>query len=127
MHKSFHFLFSLAGAIFFFIFSVVSTPKHSFALSSATQQLSSNLFVNIAKKLNPAVVNVSTKSKIEKTHRNFRPPGGGRPGPGQGRSPDSFRDFYDKFFGEQRPNQKPKSGMGSGFVIDKEGLSLIHI
>ena len=71
MHKSFHLLFSLAGAIFLFIFSVVSTPKHSFALSSATQQLSSNLFVNIAKKLNPAVVNVSTKSKIEKTHRNF--------------------------------------------------------
>ena len=125
MHKSFHFLFGLAGAISLFIFSVVSTPKHSFALSSATQQLSSNLFVNIAKKLNPAVVNVSTKSKIEKTHRNFRPPGGGRPGPGQGRSPDSFRDFYDKFFGE-RPNQKPKRGMGSGFVIDKEGHILTN-
>ena len=125
MHKSFHLLFSLAGAIFLFIFSVVATPKYSFALSSTTQQLSSNLFVNIAKKLNPAVVNVSTKSKIEKTHRNFRPPGGGRPGPGQGRSPDSFRDFYDKFFGE-RPNQKPKRGMGSGFVIDKEGHILTN-
>ena len=125
MHKSFHLLFSLAGAIFLFIFSVVSTPKYSFALSSTAQPLSSNLFVNIAKKLNPAVVNVSTKSKIEKTHRNFRPPGGGRPGPGQGRSPDSFRDFYDKFFGE-RPNQKPKRGMGSGFVIDKEGHILTN-
>jgi len=127
MHKSFHLLFSLAGAIFLFIFSVVSTPKYSFALSSTTQQLSSNLFVDIAKKLNPAVVNVSTKSKIEKTHRNFRPPGGGRPGPGQGRSPDSFRDFYDKFFGERRDqNQKPKRGMGSGFVIDKEGHILTN-
>ena len=126
MHKSFHLLFSLAGAIFLFIFSVVSTPKYSFALSSTAQPLSSNLFVNIAKKLNPAVVNVSTKSKIEKTHRNFRPPRGGRPGPGQGRSPDSFRDFYDKFFGEQRPNQKPKRGMGSGFVIDKEGHILTN-
>ena len=81
--------------------------------------------MNIAKKLDPAVVNVSTKSKIEKTHRNFRPPGGGRPGPGQRRSPDSFRDFYDKFFGE-RPNQKPKRGMGSGFVIDKEGHILTN-
>jgi len=83
--------------------------------------------VNIAKKLDPAVVNVSTKSKIEKTHRNFRPPGGGRPGPGQRRSPDSFRDFYDKFFGERpNPNQKPKRGMGSGFVIDKEGHILTN-
>ena len=125
MHKSSHLIFRSAGAIFLFIFSVVSTPKYSFALSSTAQPLSSNLFVNIAKKLNPAVVNVSTKSKIEKTHRNFRPPGGGRPGPGQRRSPDSFRDFYDKFFGE-RPNQKPKRGMGSGFVIDKEGHILTN-
>ena len=125
MHKSFQFLFSLTGAIFLFIFSVASTPKYSFALSSTAQPLSSNLFVNIAKKLNPAVVNVSTKTKIEKTQRNFRPPGGSRPGPGQRRSPDSFRDFYDKFFGE-RPNQKPKRGMGSGFVIDKEGHILTN-
>ena len=125
MHKSFHLFFRLAGVIFLFIFSIISTPKYSFALSSTAQPLSSNLFVNIAKKLDPAVVNVSTKSKIEKTHRNFRPPGGGRPGPGQRRSPDSFRDFYDKFFGE-RPNQKPKRGMGSGFVIDKEGHILTN-
>ena len=125
MHKSFHLFFRSTGAIFLFIFSVIATPENSFALSSTAQPLSSNLFVNIAKKLNPAVVNVSTKSKIEKTHRNFRPPRGGRPGPGQSRSPDSFRDFYDKFFGE-RPNQKPKRGMGSGFVIDKEGHILTN-
>ena len=37
----------------------------------------------------------------------------------------NFRDFYDKFFGE-RPNQKPKGGMGSGFVIDKEGHILTN-
>ena len=125
MHKSFHLFFRSAGTIFLFIFSIISIPKYSFALSSIAQPLSSNLFVNIAKKLDPAVVNVSTKSKIEKTHRNFRPPRGGRPGPGQRRSPDSFRDFYDKFFGE-RPNQKPKRGMGSGFVIDKEGHILTN-
>ena len=114
MHKSFQFLFSLTSAIFLFIFSVVSTPKYSFALSSAAQPLSSNLFVNIAKKLNPAVVNVSTKAKVETTRRNFRPPGGSRPGPGQRRSPDSFRDFYDKFFGEQRPNQNLKAVWDQG-------------
>jgi serine protease Do len=127
MHKFFHLFFRSTGIIFLFIFSIISTPKYSFALSSTAQPLSSNLFVNIAKKLDPAVVNVSTKSKIEKTHRNFRPPGGGRPGPGQRRSPDSFRDFYDKFFGERpNPNQKPKRGMGSGFVIDKEGHILTN-
>ncbi|MZG52893.1 MAG: DegQ family serine endoprotease [Nitrospinae bacterium] len=125
MHKPFHLLFRSTSAIFIFLFFVFSTANYSFALSSATQQLSSNLFVDIAKKLNPAVVNVSTKSKTEKAHRNFRSPGSPRPGPGQRRSPDPFRDFYDKFFGE-RPNQKPKRGMGSGFVIDKEGHILTN-
>ena len=68
------------------------------------------------------MVNVSTKAKAETAHKNFRVP---RPGPGQNKSPDPFRDFYDRFFGE-RPNQRPKRGMGSGFVIDKEGHILTN-
>ncbi|MFT4578717.1 MAG: serine protease Do [Nitrospinales bacterium] len=113
------------GAVSLFTLAMISVPGSSFALSSATQQLSSNLFVEIAKKQNPAVVNVSVKSKTEKVHNNVRPPNRGpRPGPGK-KGPDPFRDFYDKFFGE-RPNQKPKGGMGSGFVIDKEGHILTN-
>ncbi|MBT5471991.1 MAG: DegQ family serine endoprotease [Nitrospina sp.] len=132
MHKSFLLFFRSSCAALLLTFSLVAAPDFSYALSSAPQQLSSNLFVEIAKKLNPAVVNVSTKSKTEKAHNNFRSPrnsprNGPKPGPGQGRSPDPFRDFYDKFFGgEQRPNQKPKRGMGSGFVIDKEGHILTN-
>ena len=129
MHKPFGLLFHSISAIFIFLFIMFSANNNSFALSSATQQMSSNLFVDIAKKLNPAVVNVSTKAKTEKAHRNFRFPGSPspRPGPGQRRSPDPFRDFYDKFFGQQ-PNQKPKKGkgMGSGFIIDKEGHILTN-
>lgn len=113
------------GAVSLFTLAMVSVPDSSFALSSATQQFSSNLFVEIAKKQNPAVVNVSVKSKTEKVHNNRPPSRGPRPGPGQGGSPDPFRDFYDKFFGE-RPNQKPKGGMGSGFIIDKEGHILTN-
>lgn len=114
------------SAVFLFILTMISASGSSFALSSTTQKFSSNLFVEIAKKQNPAVVNVSTKSKTEKVHNNVRPPSRSpRPGPGQRRSPDPFRDFYDKFFGE-RPNQKPKGGMGSGFVIDKEGHILTN-
>jgi serine protease Do len=126
MHKISSLFLRSVGAILLFTLIMISVPSSSFALSSATQQFSSNLFVEIAKKQNPAVVNVSVKSKTEKIHNNVRPPSRGpRPGPGQGRSPDPFRDFYDKFFG-QRPNQKPKGGMGSGFVIDKEGHILTN-
>ena len=106
--------------VFLLPFGLVVSPETLFALSSHTQPLASNIFVEIAKKQNPAVVNV--KAKSETAHRNFRVP---RPGPGQNRSPDSFRDFYDRFFGE-RPNQRPKRGMGSGFVIDKEGHNLTN-
>ena len=108
--------------VFLLPFGLVVAPETLFALRSHTQPLASNMFVEIAKKQNPAVVNV--KAKSETAHRNFRVP---RPGPGQNRSPDPFRDFYDRFFGE-RPNQRPKrgSGMGSGFVIDKEGHILTN-
>ena len=108
--------------VFLLPFGLVVSPGTLFALSSHTQPLASNIFVEIAKKQNPAVVNVSTKAKAETAHKNFRVP---RPGPGQNKSPDSFRDFYDRFFGE-RPNQRPKRGMGSGFVIDKEGHILTN-
>ena len=109
--------------VFVFLLSLSISPEILFALSSHTQPLASNIFVEIAKKQNPAVVNVSTKAKAEVTpQRNFPVP---RPGPGQDRSPDPFRDFYDRFFGE-RQNKQPKRGMGSGFVIDKEGHILTN-
>ena len=108
--------------VFLLSFGLVVSTGTLFALSSNTQPLASNIFVEIAKKQNPAVVSVSAKAKAETANRNFRGP---RPGPGQNRSPDSFRDFYDRFFGE-RPNQRPKRGMGSGFVIDKEGHILTN-
>ncbi len=110
--------------MFLLLFGWIVFPGSLFALSSRTQPLASNIFVEIAKKQNPAVVNVSTKAKAETVQKNFPVP---RPGPGQGQSPDPFRDFYDRFF-KERPNQqqRPKRGMGSGFVIDKEGHILTN-
>ncbi|MBI5183322.1 MAG: Do family serine endopeptidase [Nitrospinae bacterium] len=80
-----------------------------------------NIFVEIAKKENPAVVNISTTSKTKFKHpeRGFRGP----------RSPfgerDFFGDFFDRFFGEI-PNEIPRRSLGSGFVIDKEGYILTN-
>ena len=131
MLKSFAGHARLTSLVFIFLISLVVSPEILLALSSNTQPLSSNIFVQIAKKQNPAVVNVSIKGKAEApSQRNFPAPrrgprGGPRGGPGQDKSPDAFRDFYDRFFNE-RPNQKPKRGMGSGFVIDKEGHILTN-
>ena len=128
MLKSFVHRARLTSLVFVFLLSLVISPEILFALSSNTQPLASNIFVEIAKKQNPAVVNVSTKAKAEAApQRNFPAPRPNtpRPGPGQDRSPDAFRNFYDRFFGEKQ-NQQPKRGMGSGFVIDKEGHILTN-
>lgn len=124
MFRSFAHRARATSSVFVFLlaFGLVVSPETIFALSSNTQPLASNIFVEIAKKQNPAVVNVSIKAKAA-PQRNFQKP---RPGPGQDRSPDPFRDFYDRFFGERPNNQRPKRGMGSGFVIDKEGHILTN-
>ena len=92
--------------------------QKTYAASTKSQPLGSNIFVEIAKRQNPAVVNISTKTKrrsrAPRAPRNPRSPGG----------QDPFQDFYDKFFGDR--DRKPRSGMGSGFFIDKEGYILTN-
>jgi serine protease Do len=92
--------------------------QKAYAVSAKSQPLGSNIFVEIAKKQNPAVVNISTKTKRRarppRPQRDPRAPGG----------KDPFQDFYDKFFGDR--DKKPRSGMGSGFIIDKEGYILTN-
>ena len=91
----------------------------AWALSSESMPLTSNIFVDIAKKQNPAVVNVSMKSKVREKGSRFNNPRH----PGQ---KDQFRDFYDKFFRQQKPGPRQdrtprRGGTGSGFIIDPDG------
>ena len=44
---------------------------------------------------------------------------------GKGGPNDPFKDFYDRFFG-QRPEQRPRGGTGSGFIIDAQGHILTN-
>src|SRR5713226_1229343 len=73
-------------------------------------------FANLAKRLGPAVVNVST-TQIRKTAQEVPAP--------FGQEDDSFNQFWQRFFGGQMP-QMPRGpqrqrGLGSGFIIDRDG------
>ena len=71
-------------------------------------------FIEAAKVLKPAVVNISSRrtAPAERHSRRRRPfPFGGE---------DPFREFFDRFFGEQRrPRHRPS--LGTGFIINTNG------
>jgi len=69
-----------------------------------------NSFADLAKKLMPSVVNISTTQTIKTTSNPFPfqfPPG----------SP--FEDMFKEF---NRPTERQATALGSGFIIDKKGL-----
>jgi len=73
-------------------------------------------FSRLAEMASPAVVNI----RIEKTiktrgpgMRQFQKDPWGREKP--------FKDFFERFFGEEAPREYRQPSVGSGFIIDKKG------
>ncbi|MFN7453317.1 MAG: trypsin-like peptidase domain-containing protein [Pseudobdellovibrionaceae bacterium] len=80
------------------------------------EALPANAFVELAKAINPGVVNISTSTL---------PRGGGRGGPGGfGGQRDPYFDMLEQFFGFQMmPQQRrPQQSLGTGFIIREDGL-----
>lgn len=99
--------------IFFYVsFSIAQVPQKPAPILKLNDPLPGNLFVELAKAINPAVVNIST-SVIPKG-RQFR---------------DPMLEMLEQFYGMrlQQPNQpqngKPRRmGLGTGFIIREDGL-----
>jgi serine protease Do len=73
-------------------------------------------FINLAKKLGPSVVNVSTTSVRASERRGSSP-----------RSNDPAEEFWQRFFGGQTPRgPQRQSGVGSGFIVDADGTILTN-
>ena len=110
-----------------------STPSPDAALlpMQSPQQLG-NTFGQIAKQMQPAVVNVRTES-LPKARRPRAGRPNARPNPGGGDDP--FQDFFDRFFGGQQGGQGgqgPDDGqggpsapgdrsLGSGVILNSNG------
>ena len=71
-------------------------------------------FADLAERLMPSVVNISTTQTVRTTTNQFPfqfPPG----------SP--FEDMFKEF---QRPTERKASSLGSGFIIRKEGIVVTY-
>jgi serine protease Do len=73
-------------------------------------------FSKLAETVSPAVVNISTVKTIKgggPVFRHFHQnPRGDQ---------DPFKDFFDKFFGNEQQREFKQRSLGSGFIIDKDG------
>lgn len=86
----------------------------AYALSGKVNPVGTNLIVEIAKKQNPAVVFVTSKTKFQ---------------PAKGNTPPN-RNPFGQFGPYGRPGHRkppaPGGGSGTGFIIDKEGYILTN-
>ncbi|HWO43066.1 MAG TPA: DegQ family serine endoprotease [Candidatus Eisenbacteria bacterium] len=88
-------------------------------------------FTELAEKLAPVVVNISTTQAVKPR----TPPPGRQPDPFGGQDPfggnDPFSEFWRRFFGDpfqfpDDPRALPRTALGSGFIIDQKGLVLTN-
>ncbi|NIP39193.1 MAG: Do family serine endopeptidase [Candidatus Dadabacteria bacterium] len=70
-------------------------------------------FADLVKKLKPAVVNISTTNKIKRRSSPFSSPfDQGHP----------FDEFFKRFFEGGPPQEFKQRGLGTGFIISKDGF-----
>jgi len=99
--------------LFFLLFSLVC-PLISYAKPVSPD------FVELAKKLNPTVVNIRTAKTIKPKQRQFN----------RRQNPfgnNFFDDFFNRYFDEM-PQQRPRKeqSLGTGFIISKDGYLLTN-
>ncbi len=96
-------------------------------------------FADLTEQLRPSVVGISTTGSAEAPQmgpRGFGPGGPGGPAPGGpggpggqgspggpgGQGQDPFWEPFERYFGPQPHGQQKQRSLGSGFIIDKDGL-----
>jgi serine protease Do len=86
----------------------------------ATAEEMQRAFVRVADRVRPAVVSIATSHFL----RRQRPPG-----TDPFSSDPSFKDFYDRYFGQMPPAERERAGVGSGVIIDGQGhiLTNFHV
>jgi serine protease Do len=108
-----------AGGLADWYYSGVRSAHGGVAESGAKTVAAAALpdFASLVKKLGPAVVNIST-TQVRRT---------AEPAPAPFGDGDPFGQFWERFFGGEFPRgPQRQSGLGSGFVIDRDGTILTN-
>ncbi len=93
-----------------------------FLLNTSINAASLPDFTELVEKVAPAVVNISTTTKIKR--QKGLPPGMEMPDLPEG-SP--WEDLFRRFFGEEGPHEEFNTqSLGSGFIIDKAGYIITN-
>ncbi|MGD2030705.1 MAG: Do family serine endopeptidase, partial [Desulfobacterales bacterium] len=91
-------------------------PASGVETNTGTSLLAPESFNKLAETSSPAVVNIRTVKTIKGGGRVFRHFKKGPFG-----EDDPFHDFFDRFFGDERPHDFKQRSLGSGFIISKDG------
>jgi serine protease Do len=107
---------ALSTLLFYGWQELASTPveAQSSPKMNLSEPLPANIFIELAKIMNPTVVNISTSSMP----RNAL---------SRGRGPrDPFFEMFEQFMGPQQRQLRPQQGLGTGFIINPNGLILTN-
>jgi serine protease Do len=122
-------MFLLAFLIGFFVVSLIEVLRSSFfvpvgpnvqtasAVSTSESVRTPSSFADLAEKLKPSVVNISTSKTIRTGRGGSRSPFGGSPF-------DRYfwgDDFFNKFFGDMPKKEFKQRSLGSGIIISADG------
>ena len=103
---------ALALTLFAFV-SGSGIPAATAAKKDGGVQMVPRNFSALSEKAGPAVVNI----QVEKAARSVMHPMHN----GRGGRNHPFRDFFGNPFGDRTPRPHKQSGLGTGFIIDREG------
>lgn len=111
-------IFTLLATFSAYHFGTVELRAQKTPVMKLGDPMPINLFVELGKIVNPAVVNISTAQRIQQRRMQM--------GPGGMNPNDPFWQFFEEFMGPPDQAQRPAQALGTGFIVEDDGLIITN-